>query len=61
MIDCKSLGGFISTVFIFKINQQIETDITFITLTAVGFSTLLYNIMRIKNEWRKTNKNEKIS
>jgi hypothetical protein len=61
MVDIKSIGGFVSTVLAFKLNEAFKSDITFLTLTAVGFGTLLYNVVRIKNEWQKKQNNEKIS
>ncbi|MFC4232132.1 hypothetical protein ACFOW1_09535 [Parasediminibacterium paludis] len=55
MVDSKSVGGCITTVLAFTLNEAFKSDITFITLTAVGFSTILYNVIRIKNEWHKNN------
>lgn len=53
MVDTKSLGGFISTVLAFKLNETFKSDITFSVLTFVGLSTIIYNVVRIINEWKK--------
>lgn len=53
MVDTKSIGGFLCTVLAFKLDETVKSDTTFLVLTFVGLSTIFYNVVRTKNEWKK--------
>lgn len=52
MVDLKSIGGCIATVYLGFINETIKNEITFIILTLVGLSTVAYNILNTYNKWK---------
>ena len=52
MIDSKSILGTIATVLLSIVSDVTKSDATFLLFVGISVTTITYNIVKIKNEYR---------